>query len=64
MLSKEQLNKIAEVGSILTRIAESEDKVDRCILAATGNLYLRNVLTEELNKVSTDMIDIPDFLKK
>lgn len=51
MLSQKQLDNITKVGELLTKTAMSEDRAERGLLAATGNLYLRNVVNEEMNDV-------------
>ena len=64
MLSSNQIENIKRVGEILVNMAASEDIVDRAILSAKGNLYLKEILNEDLEICLRNMIDIPDFMKR
>ena len=64
MLSSNQIKNIKRVGEILVNMAASEDIVDRAILSAKGNLYLKEILNEDLEICLRNMIDIPDFMKR
>lgn len=64
MLSSNQIENIKRVGEILVNMAASEDTVDRAILSAKGNLYLKEILNEDLETCLRNMIDIPDFMKR
>lgn len=64
MLSSNQIENIRRVGEILVNMAASKDTVDRAILSAKGNLYLKEILNEDLETCLRNMIDIPDFMKR
>lgn len=62
MLSNVQVEELKKVADILIKMAKSNDESERGVLAATGELHLNRVITENLNQTLIDMIDVPDFL--
>lgn len=56
MLSQKQLNYLKKIGELLCKMAESENKAERHLLAAEGNLYLMEFVDEERTNILNTFI--------